>query len=141
MAVAAVLLLACSAGEAGRPKVGNLDTGRQALQQNAYRAAVVELERAIVADPRNPEGYVLLGQAYQGLGSAERALKYYRLALELEPGHRRALMLRGEAYLHRGDLLPAEETLAQLAAKCNADCLEFQRLNRSVSSYKAKSQE
>jgi tetratricopeptide (TPR) repeat protein len=137
-ALAVALAFGATAAEADRTGIANLEAGRKALERNALVEAIVEFERAIVADPRNPDGYVYLGQAHQEFGAPRRALKYYQLALELDPGHRRALMMRGRALLVRGALAPAEQTLAVLAAKCNADCNEFERLNSEVRAFKAK---
>jgi len=137
-ALAAIFLLAAGAAGAATDRAGNLEAGRKALERQEYVTAVAEFERAVVADPRNPDAYVLLGQAHRRLGMPGRALKYSRLALELRPNHPPALMLRGEAYLDQGQLAPAEEALARLRARCAGQCGPADELGRSIDRFKAR---
>ena len=116
----------------------NLKAGIQAIAAEDYRTAVTELERAIVADPKNPDGYFRLAQTHRRLGNYRQALKYARLTLEIEPNHRPALLEQGHAQLDVGELEDAGETLEQLGARCDFSCDEYRALQRAVDAFKSK---
>lgn len=110
----------------------NLNAGIQALEAKDYQKAVQQLEIAIVADPKNPEGFYRLGQSHRALGNYRRALKYIRLALEIEPNHLPALKERGVVLLEAGEHDEAEVALEQLGDKCDHTCPEYQSLKQQV---------
>lgn len=132
-----LLMAAVGAEAASDPKQGrmqgNLQAGLSALEREQFRAAVTELERAIVADPRNTEAYVFLGRAHHELGRYGTASKYYRIALQLEPTHRLALLYLGRAALETDDLAAAQEALATLDRHCASPCPELDALQREIS--------
>ena len=137
------LVGACAASPSGRqqspPPRANLNAGIQALEAQDYAKAVQQLEIAIVADPKDPDGYYHLGQSHRGLGDYRSALKYIRLALQIEPNHFPALRERGETLLDAGKPDAARETLERLGAKCERVCPEYESLKQSVESFPSKS--
>jgi len=129
--VAMVGACAASPDHRSTPRA-NLDAGIQALEAKEYEKAVQQLEIAIVADPKNPDGFYRLGQSHRALGNYRRALKYIRLALEIEPNHLAALKERGVVLLEAGEREEAKVTLQQLGDKCDRACPEYQSLKQQV---------
>lgn len=127
-----------TAEQAKAPVQLNLKAGLSAMQADDYGAAVIQLERAIVADPKNPDGYAALGQSHRQLGNSQKALKYSRIALEIEPSHLSALHLQGQAQLDVGELTAAEDTLERLGRRCDRICPEYERLSRAVADHRAR---
>ena len=140
--ILALALICCCALPASaatdRRGDGNIAAGHQAMQSQDVLAAQLQFERAIVANPKNPQGYLLLGQVHRRLGNVDKALKYFALALDLDPGLLTVLRLRGEVQLDAGRLAAAEQDLAKLGTKCQFACPEFQDLRKAVVEYKAR---
>lgn len=137
--VALTMAPGCATAEQAKAPVQlNLKAGLNAMQADDYDAAVIQLERAIVADPKNPDSYTALGQSHRQLGNSQKALKYSRIALEIEPSHLSALQLQGQAQLDVGELEAAESTLERLGQRCDRVCAEYEQLSRAVTNYKAR---
>lgn len=141
--LAAIALIgACAASPGGdQPRVApraNLDAGIRAFEARDYEKAVQQLEIAIVADPKNPEGFYRLGQSHRALGNYRRALKYIRLALEIEPNHWAALKERGIVLLEAGEPEEAKVALEQLGDRCEYACPEYESLKQRVETAPAK---
>lgn len=138
--VAIVLMPGCvgAASTSSRPAgpQPNLVAGEEALNAQRYTDAVRELERAIVADPKNAKGYLLLGQSHRHLGNHQTALKYFRITLELDPTSRRAMAGRGQAQLGADEVSEAEETLRKLGEACEYKCAEYMALERALIDHK-----
>lgn len=135
--VAGIALIGACAASAGKhpPQIAphaNLDAGIQALEAEDYEKAMQQLEIAIVADPKNPEAFYRLAQTHRALGNYRRALKYIRLALEIEPNHLGALKERGIVLLEAGQPEEAKVTLEQLGDKCDRSCPEYKSLKQQV---------
>lgn len=127
-----------TAEQAKAPVQMNLKAGLTAMQADDFDAAIAQLERAIVADPKNPDGYAALGQSHRELGNSQKALKYSRIALEIEPSHLSALQLHGLAQLDVGELAAAEDTLERLGRRCDRICNEYERLSQAVTEFKSR---
>ena len=76
----------------------HLETGRAPLGLEA-------LERAVAAEPANPDHHYWLGNAAGALGQLDRAYACYQRALELDPGHVKA----GELRVRTGNVLESRE--------------------------------
>ena len=113
--------------------------GLKAIQQQDWQAAVNRLETAIVFDPANPDAFERLGFAHQQLGNADRALKYFRIALEIEPNHTAALARHGLAMLSAGKVDEARQDLRRLARKCGTGCAAHDELQRALDYQRVKS--
>jgi tetratricopeptide (TPR) repeat protein len=86
------------------------------------------------ADLHNLLGYVHRKQARPDL---DKALEHYRLALEINPGHRGAHEYIGEAYLMRKQPDKAREHLETLKRLCGGTaCEEYQDLAEAVAAYR-----
>lgn len=59
--------------------------------------AIAALERQLAADPRQPEGWRLLAEAYAAEGRRQDAVKAYERALPLDPGNPDMLVQAAEA--------------------------------------------
>src|SRR5690606_17424529 len=74
-----------------------VDEGIELLREGSLDAAVAELERVILEDPKNEHAYHFLGATHFEREDFERALKAYLTALELTPKHVGAMVGAGHA--------------------------------------------
>ncbi len=111
--------------------------GKKAVDASDYEAAVEYLIKAVQQDPRNAEGYNLLGFSYRKLGDVETAFEHYKTALRIDPDHRGTNEYIGELYLETGNLAKAEEHLEALDNACFFGCPEYRELKSAVKAYKA----
>lgn len=71
---------------AGIGCIGKDDPLRQSeslIRSGMHPEAINLLEKIIAVDDRNPKARFLLGQAYEGLGSFDEAIRHYRTAINL----------------------------------------------------------
>lgn len=86
------------------------------------------------ADLHNLLGYVHRKQARPDL---DKSFEHYRLALEINPGHRGAHEYIGEAYLMRKQPDKAREHLETLKRLCGGvACEEYQDLAKALADYR-----
>jgi Tfp pilus assembly protein PilF len=111
-----------------------MNAGVRAIQQQDWRGAVSRLESAIVFDPANADAFERLGYAHQQLGNPDKALKYFRIALEIEPNHVAALSRRGLVLLSSGNVEEAKADLQRLSRRCGAGCAPHDELQRALDS-------
>lgn len=130
------LLAAGAASAATERPQPNFTAGLRAIESQDYRTAIQQLERAIVAQPANVDAYWRLAEAHRRSGDLRRAVKYARIALDLEPAHRGALLEEGLAWLAAGEPEQAQSTLDRLGLKCKQACPEFDRLREALSEKK-----
>jgi Tfp pilus assembly protein PilF len=135
----AALLAASGAFAATERRQPNFTAGLRAIESQDYRTAIQQLERAIVAQPANADAYWRLAEAHRQSGDLRRAVKYARIALDLEPAHRGALLEEGLAWLAAGDQAQAQATLDALGLKCKQACPEFERLRQALGERKSAS--
>ena len=112
--------------------------GVKAIQQQDWRMAVARLESAIVFDPANADAYERLGFAHQQLGNVDKALKYFRIALEIDPNNIAALSRHGLAMLAGGNVDQAKQDLQRLARRCGSGCAPHDELQRALDYQRAK---
>ena len=137
----AALLAASVAFAATERRQPNFTAGLRAIETQNYQTAIQQLERAIVAQPANVDAYWRLAEAHRRSGDLRRAVKYARIALDLEPAHRGALLEEGLAWLAAGNQEQARATLETLGLKCKQACQEFERLRQALSETKSASGE
>ncbi len=111
--------------------------GQQALARKDYDAARHSFEQAIVADPHDAGAFGDLGLANQRLGAVDKAWRYYRTALEIEPDNVRVLAWSGDLDASLGRLDSAREKLDHLRAVCGA-CADYRRLDRAITTSAAR---
>ena len=76
-----VVLLSCAIGCSGKDEP--LRQSEALIQSGMHPEAINLLEKIIAVDDRNPKARFLLGQAYEGLGSYDQAIRHYRTAINL----------------------------------------------------------
>lgn len=76
-----VMLLGCAIGCSG--KDDPLRHSETLIRSGMHPEAINLLEKIIALDERNPKARFLLGQAYEGLGSFDEAIRHYRTAINL----------------------------------------------------------
>jgi tetratricopeptide (TPR) repeat protein len=128
---------AAGAGADARSELA-YNAGMRAIQQQDWSGAVNRLETAIVFDPGNADAFERLGFAHLQLGNLEKALKYFRIALEIEPNHTAALSRHGLASLSAGKVDAAKSDLQRLSRKCGNGCAAHDELQRAIDSHRGK---
>ena len=99
-----VVLLGCVVGCSGKDEP--LRQSETLIQSGMHPEAINLLEKILAADNRNPKARFLLGQAYEGLGSYDEAIRNYNTAIYLyfaRPEDRMAVQLTlAKVYLKQG---------------------------------------
>ena len=72
------------------------------------------------------------------MGLTGKAISYYRKALTINPNDTTALEASGMAYIAKGNLTLAQETLERLRRVCRKGCSEAERLAAAISTAQAK---
>lgn len=96
--------------------------GKVAEQAANYDVAIDVYESALVADPRNAEAIMGLASVARKQGLPGKAISLYREALLLDPDDTEALGGIGLAYVDKGAMAKANETLARLEKICGSEC-------------------
>jgi len=81
IAVIIGVVIATSGGKSESPQK-LLDLGNHYLLELDYEQALVQFERVIVIEPRNPAGYIGAAKAYIGLGEVDKAIEVLRKGLD-----------------------------------------------------------
>ena len=74
-----------------------------------YKEAQNSFAKAVIKNPKDPLGFLLLGAALYWSGKVDEAMSEYREALTLDPKNALAYQLLGIAYGWKGDLEQAQE--------------------------------
>ncbi len=101
------LLIALLGGVIGcSGKDESLQQSEALIRSGMHPEAINLLDKILAVDDRNPKARFLLGQAYEGLGSYDEAVRHYRTAINLYPAHpedRAMVRLRlAKVYLKQG---------------------------------------
>ena len=88
------------------------DLGVRYLNDGNYEEAVIAFTAAIEIDPKNPDGYLRLADAYMGQGDTEAALRTLRDGTDASGGE----MLTERAYAVKEEILDNNPALAELPA-------------------------
>jgi Flp pilus assembly protein TadD len=118
-----------------------LITARTAIAAKDWSRAIAELDNAVKLEPRNADVHNLLGYSHRKKAQPDlaKAFEHYKLALQIDPGHKGAHEYIGEAYLMERRPAEAEKHLALLAQLCgNLTCEEYVDLAEAIAAYKAK---
>ena len=113
-----------------------LGQGMVQLQGKNYLQAIKLLEQSVVANPANAQSYSYMGRSYQEVGNADRAYKYYDIALTIDPEERKALSWSGEVDAVDKEMDLAAEKLAKLERICGSECAEYQYLQSAINKTK-----
>ena len=129
LAIATSLALVSSSVSGQKPDA-QLDPRSQALVAKAealvaagsLSAAEDAVETGLAVDPRNRQGFVVLGRIARQQGLPGKAIRAYKSALLLDPNDQIAIAGEGEAMVQKGAVESARENLAQLAKLCKTGC-------------------
>ena len=117
---------------------GLVEQGYESLSTEKNWDALVEFEMAVVADPRNIAAYIGLGKTHEALGSISGGLKYYAIALDLDPSHLGAWEAKVAAHLVISQLAAAKQALIRMQAVCGDEvCDEVSRATAAIDGFAA----
>lgn len=124
-----------SAGTGGAPDPraeSLIAQGRAALASGETEAAVDAFEAALAVDPGYTPIFIELAEAARQNGLQGKAIKYYREALDRDPGNFAAISGEGEALVEKGAIEKAKRNLAQLQSMCGDKCPETLALQSTI---------
>ena len=116
-------------------KPDDFSIGKKAIAAKNWKLAAESFKKVVADNPKNADGYNLLGYSSRWLGKYDEAFAAYDKALALEPKHKGALEYSGVAYLKVNQKDKAEAQLAKLQAICTS-CEETTDLAKAIADYK-----
>ena len=119
--------------ETARPD--DFAVGKKAIAAKNWKLAADSFKKVVADNPKNADGYNLLGYSSRWLGKYDEAFAAYDKALALDPKHKGALEYSGVAYLKVNQKDKAEAQLAKLKIIC-ATCEETTDLAKAIADYK-----
>ena len=114
--------------------------GRDAIKANDFKSAVKSLTKAVQENPKDADAHTMLGYSYRKLGTFDRSLEHYRMALKIDANHRSAHEYLGELYLDMNQPADAEKQLQVLKKSCPfiGKCTEYDDLKVAIENHKRK---
>lgn len=106
--------------------------GKAALKAGDTQAAIDAFEAALAVDPGYTPIFLELAEAARQDGLQGKAIRYYREALERDPGNFAAISGEGSALVEKGALEKAKLNLARLQSLCGDNCPETVALESSI---------
>lgn len=106
--------------------------GQTALAGGQTQAAIDAFEAALAVDPGYTPIFIDLAEAARQQGLQGKAIRYYREALERDPGNFAAISGEGAALVEKGALEKAKRNLAKLQSLCGDQCPETVALQSSI---------
>ena len=125
-------------GGGGGNRNSRLEPFQQLIDDEDYRGAISELEKALVEAPEDADLLNLLAYSYRKSMRFDVALDYYRKALQIDPKHRGANEYLGELYLQMDRLDLALKRLEVLDKDCFFGCEEFDELEEAIETYRSQ---
>jgi Flp pilus assembly protein TadD len=118
----------------------NLVAGRQAIKAQDFKSAVKSLTKAVQENPKDADAHTLLGYSYRKLGTFDKSLEHYQMALKIDANHRSAQEYLGELYLDMNQPAAAEKQLQALKKACPffGKCAEYDDLRVAIEHHKPK---
>ena len=116
-------------------KADDFAVGKKAIAAKNWTLAADSFKKVVADNPKNADGYNLLGYSSRWLGKYDEAFAAYDKALALDPKHKGALEYSGMAYLKVNQKEKAEAQLAKLKAICTT-CEETTDLTKAIAAYK-----
>jgi tetratricopeptide (TPR) repeat protein len=143
--MAASLLFAATPGwsadpeptpSASNPTASAADTelqrARTLIARKDWVGAVPVLQAYVQANPKNADGFNLLGFSLRNLKNYDTSLVAYQQALSIDPRHKGAHEYIGMAYVQMGQADKAREHLLALERICTQSCDEYRDLKRAI---------
>lgn len=106
--------------------------GHAALNAGETQAAIDAFEAALAVDPGYTPIFIELAEASRQGGLQGKAIRYYREALERDPGNFAAISGEGAALVEKGALEKAKRNLATLQSLCGDKCPETVALQGTI---------
>ena len=106
--------------------------GQASLAAGETQAAIDAFEAALAVDPSYTPIFIDLADAARQSGLQGKAIRYYREALERDPGNFAAISGEGAALVEKGALERAKRNLAKLQSLCGDACPETVALQTSI---------
>ncbi len=127
-------LTAAAARDGAGVKISNAISQDAAarLAADDMMGALSLYESALVANPRNTRAYVGLGRTYDALGRPQDSMRYYGLALDIDPNDINALEAQSLAYIETGDIASAQDNLNRLRRICVSGCAALERVDSAI---------
>lgn len=126
-------VLNAGAGDDPDPRAAVLIAqGKAALESGETQAAVDAFEAALAVDPGYTPIFIDLAEAARQSGLQGKAIRYYREALERDPGNFAAISGEGAALVEKGAVEKAKRNLARLQSLCGDACPETVALQSTI---------
>jgi Tfp pilus assembly protein PilF len=106
--------------------------GQALLAEGEPQQATDAFEAALAVDPGYTPIFIDLAEAARQQGLQGKAIRYYREALERDPGNFAAISGEGAALVEKGALEKAKRNLAKLQSLCGDQCPETVALQSSI---------
>lgn len=106
--------------------------GKASLAAGETQAAIDAFEAALAIDPAYTPIFVELAEAARQDGLQGKAIRYYREALERDPGNFAAIAGEGAALVEKGALEKAKRNLSRLESLCGSSCPETVALQTRI---------
>lgn len=106
--------------------------GEALLEAGDTQGAIDAFEAALAVDPGYTPILNDLARAARLEGLQGKAIRYYREALERDPGNLAAIAGEGEALVEKGAVEKAKRNLARLESLCGATCPETLALQSKI---------
>ncbi|WP_249171913.1 lipopolysaccharide assembly protein LapB [Erythrobacter sp. JK5] len=106
--------------------------GQAALKAGDTQAAIDAYEAALAVDPGYTPIFLELAEAARQDGLQGKAIRYYREALDRDPGNFAAISGEGAALVEKGALEKAKRNLARLQSLCGSNCPETLALQTTI---------
>ena len=139
LALALAALLTASTGYGAPPvpldprAAALVQQGRAALVAGNAGDAVAAFEAALAIQPGHVAIYLNLAEAARKDGMQGKALRYYRVAMKLDPTNQYAIAGEGEALVEKGAVEKAKLNLARLEQLCGSkSCAAAQTLSAAI---------
>ena len=139
LALALAALLTASTGYGAPPvpldprAAALVQQGRTAMSAGSMEDAVAAFEAALAIQPGHVAIYLNLAEAARKEGMQGKALRYYRVAMKLDPTNQYAIAGEGEALVEKGAVEKAKLNLARLEQLCGSkSCAPAQTLSAAI---------
>ncbi|MDJ0641654.1 MAG: tetratricopeptide repeat protein [Erythrobacter sp.] len=106
--------------------------GQASLKAGDTQAAIDAFEAALAVDPGYTPIFLELAEAARQDGLQGKAIRYYREALNRDPGNFAAISGEGAALVEKGALEKAKRNLARLQSLCGSNCPETVALQTTI---------
>mgnify|MGYP001392292399 CR=1 FL=1 len=110
----------------------DLTAVRAKIKAKDFKSALVDLTGMIDKGVQHADVYNLLGFSLRKTGDYDKALTFYKKALDFDADHKGAHEYLGELYVETGQLPKARVHLAILERLCPQGCEEREDLTKAV---------